>query len=318
MLTVFFSYSHRDEAMRDELEVHLAMLQRQKIIETWHDRRIGAGKEFAGEISEKLESADVILLLVSPYFLASDYCYDIEMTRAMERHGEGSARVVPVILDPCDWHEAPFGKLLATPKDGKPISKYASLHDGFLEVVQAIRQAARELGHASPNAGQNKTKPVAQAVERDKSRARSSNLRVTRSFTDSDRDGFLDESFEYIANFFENSLEELAGRNLEITTRFKRLSDGRFAAFLYRNGHSVSECCVRQDNTLGSSIVYSSVAGSDNSFNESLSVDDDGHALQLRPMGMAMMGQVGRELLSQHGAAEYFWSILVGPLQQRH
>ena len=146
MLTVFFSYSHRDEAMRDELEIHLAMLQRQKIIEAWHDRRIGVGKDFAGEISEQLESADIILLLVSPYFLASDYCYDIEMTRAMERHREGSARVVPVILDPCDWHEAPFGKLLATPKDGKPISKHVSLHDGFLDVVQAIRQAGANWG----------------------------------------------------------------------------------------------------------------------------------------------------------------------------
>lgn len=318
MLSVFFSYCHRDETMRDELEVHLEMLQRQKIIETWHDRRIGAGKEFAGEISEKLESADIILLLVSPYFLASDYCYDVELARAMERHKNGSARVIPVILDPCDWHEAPFGKLLATPKDGKPISKHANMHDGFLDVVQAIRKAARDLGKEDSHARPTAVRPGASAAESIHSTARSSNLRVTRTFTDSDRDGFLDESFEYIANFFENSLEELASRNPEITTRFKRLSDARITAFVYRNGQSISECCVRQDNTLGSSITYSSVAASDNSFNESLSVEDDGHALQLRPTGMAMMGQGGRELLSQQGAAEYFWSILMRPLQQRH
>lgn len=279
----------------------------------------GVGRELAGEISEKLEMADVILLLVSPYFLASDYCYDVEMTRAMDRNANGSARVVPVILDPCGWHGAPFGSLLATPKDGKPISKHANLHDGFLEVVQAIRKAAHELEHGSPNADKNRTKPGAHAIERGKPRTRSSNLRVTRSFTDSDRDGFLDDSFEYIANFFENSLDELASRNLDITTRFKRLSDSRFTTFLYRNGQSVSECCVRQDNTLlGSGLVYSSVAASDNSFNESLSVDDDGHALLLRPMGMATMGRRSQDLLSQHGAAEYLWSILMYPLQQRH
>jgi hypothetical protein len=73
MARLFFSYSHRDEAFRDELEIHLSALKRQGVIETWHDRRIGAGKEFDPAISEHLESADIILLLVSPYFIASDY-----------------------------------------------------------------------------------------------------------------------------------------------------------------------------------------------------------------------------------------------------
>src|SRR5262249_6285750 len=119
MATLFFSYSHRDEDLRDELETHLAALKRQGVIETWHDRRIGAGQEVDNTISEHLEDADIILLLVSPYFIASDYCYDVEMARAMERHDAKLARVIPVILHPCDWHNLPFGKLLATPKDGK-------------------------------------------------------------------------------------------------------------------------------------------------------------------------------------------------------
>ncbi|MCI0331939.1 MAG: toll/interleukin-1 receptor domain-containing protein [Planctomycetes bacterium] len=317
MITVFFSYSHRDEAMRDELEVHLSMLQRQGIIETWHDRRIGAGNEFAGAISERLNTCDIILLLVSPYFLASDYCYDVEMVRAMERHKEGSARVIPVILEPCDWHEAPFGKLLAAPKDGKPISKFANMHDGFLDVTKAIRQAAGELGKDDSTAKRT-TRSGHETRKGSSTDARSSNLRVTRSFTDSDRDNFLDESFDYISNFFENSLEELASRNPEITTRFKRLSDARFTAFVYRNGRSVSECCVRQGNMLGKSIAYSMNVAADNSYNESLSVGDDGHTLHLRPMGMAMTSPGGRELLSQQGAAEYLWSILMRPLQQPH
>ncbi|WP_236961026.1 toll/interleukin-1 receptor domain-containing protein [Methylobacterium durans] len=141
MATVFFSYSHRDEDLRDRLEVHLTMLKRQGAIEAWHDRRLIAGDEFGGGIHRELERADVILLLVSPDFLASDYCYDIEMRRALERHGEGSARVIPVILHHCDWHSAPFGKLLAAPRDGKPVASWPDLNEAFLDIVQKIRAA---------------------------------------------------------------------------------------------------------------------------------------------------------------------------------
>lgn len=119
MIRLFFSYSHRDEEYRDELEIHLSMLKREGIISTWHDRRISAGDDFDRTISEHLQNADVILLLVSPYFLASDYCHDVEMRRALERHEAGDARVIPVILHPCDWKNAAFSKLLATPNGWK-------------------------------------------------------------------------------------------------------------------------------------------------------------------------------------------------------
>ena len=97
MISLLFSYSHRDESLRNELEIHLAMLKRQEVVHVWHDRRIPAGNDVDPSISEHLEEAQIILLLVSPYFLASDYCYDIEMTRAMEKHRDGSACVIPVI-----------------------------------------------------------------------------------------------------------------------------------------------------------------------------------------------------------------------------
>src|SRR5205814_10402112 len=103
MITVFFSYSHRDEALRNELENHLYSLKRQGVIDMWHDWRIGAGKEVDREISEHLEEADIILLLVSPYFIASDYCYEVEMKRALERHEQGEARVIPFVLHPYAW-----------------------------------------------------------------------------------------------------------------------------------------------------------------------------------------------------------------------
>jgi hypothetical protein len=318
MATLFFSYSHKDEALRDELEIHFSMLKREGTIEAWHDRRIGAGREFDGEISQHLEEADIILLLVSPYFLASDYCFDVEMTRAIERHEKGEARVIPVILHPCDWKNAPFGKLLAVPRDGKPVSKYPNQHDAFLEVVEAVRGAVQEFSPGPDEIDQqiavHQSKP-----QRPTSQVRSSNLRIRKEFSDHEKDRFRDESFEYLANFFENSLAELGQRNVEVSSRFGRIDAQHFSAVVYINGQKASECRIWMgSDVFGGDIMYSSNAsGSGNSFNESMSVEDDGHALFLKPMGMSYAGRgEGRDkLLSQHGAAEYFWEMLVQRLQ---
>lgn len=150
MASLLFSYSHRDEALRDQLETHLALLKRQGFIEAWHDRRIAAGGDLHGEISTHLKRADVILLLVSPDFLASDYCYDVEMKQAMQRHEAGEAIVIPVILRPCDWHSAPFGALRAVPMDGKAITLWPNADLAFLDVVTAIKEALTRRGVA-PN-----------------------------------------------------------------------------------------------------------------------------------------------------------------------
>src|SRR5687768_825440 len=142
---VFISYSHKDDRMREELETHLSLLQRRGVIAAWHDRRITAGREWAGAIDEHLERAAVILLLVSANFLASDYCYDREMRRALERHDAGEARVIPVILRPVDWHGAPFARLQALPKDGKPISEWSPRDKGYMNVAAGIRKAVEEV-----------------------------------------------------------------------------------------------------------------------------------------------------------------------------
>jgi hypothetical protein len=92
MASVFFSYSHKDEELRDRLEVALATLKRQGLIETWHDRMLRAGDEFDPGIREELERAEIILLLVSPDFIASSYCYDVEMTPALEKRGRAPTR----------------------------------------------------------------------------------------------------------------------------------------------------------------------------------------------------------------------------------
>ena len=145
---VFFSYSHQDEDLRDNLAKHLSILQRRGVIDTWHDRQIEAGTEWAADIEQQLNRADIILLLVSADFLASDYCYDVEVQRAMERHEAGDARVIPVIIRPVDWQDAPFGKLQALPKDAKPITKWADRDEALLDVAKGIKRTLQEIADA--------------------------------------------------------------------------------------------------------------------------------------------------------------------------
>src|SRR5438067_1957732 len=97
---VFYSYSHKDEKLRNKLEEHLSILKRLGVIANWHDRKILAGKEWGSDIDKHLETAQVILLLISPSFMSSGYCYEIEVTRAMERHKAGEALVIPIFIRP--------------------------------------------------------------------------------------------------------------------------------------------------------------------------------------------------------------------------
>lgn len=326
MVMVFFSYSHKDEALRDELETHLAMLKRQGVIDTWHDRRITTGSEVDSTINEEINDAEAILLLVSPDFLASAYCYDVEMSRAMKRHAAGEAIVIPVILRPCDWHRAPFGKLLATPKDGKPVTKWPSLDDAFLDVTQAIRRAVEGMGGSKSAASRThqRSAPMPAAGDtsaRSASRPRSSNLGIKRSFTDHDRDRFVEEAFEYAANFFENSLDELRGRNPAVQAAFRRVDANHFTGSAYLGGRASCRCrvwLVAGDRGSGGEIRFSfNEAGGDGSYNEALHVEDDGHALLLKPLGRAYLrGTNNDERMTMQGAAAFYWGLFIEPLQR--
>ena len=138
-VTLFYSYSHKDEKMLDKLTVHLAILKRAGVITAWHDRNIGAGEDWKHAIDEHLDTAAIVLLLVSPDFVASDYCWSHEMTRALERHDAGEALVIPIILRPVDWDGAPFGRLQALPKDAKPITVWPNRDLAWVDVVRGIR-----------------------------------------------------------------------------------------------------------------------------------------------------------------------------------
>ncbi len=149
---LFYSYSHspEDEKLRNELEKHLSILLRQGVISEWHDRKISAGDEWESKIDQHLQSASIILLLVSPDFLASNYCYGKELTVAMERHEKGNARVIPIIIRSVDWAGAPFGKLQALPKDAKPVKSWEDHDEVFTNIVQGIRSAIAEIPKTAP------------------------------------------------------------------------------------------------------------------------------------------------------------------------
>jgi hypothetical protein len=140
-LKLFCSYSHRDEPLWDELSKHLRLLERQGLVRTWHDRQIGAGDLWKQSIDRNLKDADIILLLISADFLASDYCFDIEMKTALERHAAEEALVVPVILRPVDWRGTPFRGLQSLPRDGKAVTTFENLDTAFEQVAAGIRAA---------------------------------------------------------------------------------------------------------------------------------------------------------------------------------
>ena len=316
MAIVFMSYSHKDEELRKKLEKHLSSLHREGAIESWHDRRIGPGEEIHSQISAQLDAADIILLLVSSDFIASDYCYNREMMRAMERHQEGSARVIPVILRPCDWQASPFGHLNAVPTDGKPVTKHLTLDDGLLEVARAVRQAVESMGSGRSLTADN-SNGLTESEGSPTAGPRSSRLRVKRGFSDHERYVFLNEAFEFTAGYFENSLRELRVRNSFVETDFKRIDANGLEAVAFVAGIERSRCGIWIGGLMGPDGLYFSFdgVGQRNSFNESMSVGDDGYTLNLKPMGMALFGARSDEKLTHEGAAEYFWQMFVERLQ---
>ena len=142
---LFCSYSHKDETLRNELETHLKLLQRLRLLETWHDRKIEAGEEWKQKIDDNLERADIILLLVSVDFIASDYCYEKEMGRALERHKKGEARVIPVIVRDVNLGSAPFAHLQVLPKDGKAVMLWKNRDSAWRNVSEEVEQVAEEM-----------------------------------------------------------------------------------------------------------------------------------------------------------------------------
>jgi len=149
-LRIFISYSHQDDELCKQFLDHLSQLEREGLIAPWSDQHLTAGEDWAGAINENLNSAHVVILLVSRGFLASKYCNDVEMDRAIERDQKGETRVVPLILRPCDWKTSRFSRLQALPKGGKPIVDWRTRDHGFLDAVEGLRRLIQEICNPAP------------------------------------------------------------------------------------------------------------------------------------------------------------------------
>ncbi len=141
MAKVFISYSLEDKVYLDELEKHLSVLRKEGYITNWSNKQITAGTEWSDKITEELEAADIILLLVSAGFLASDRCYDVEMKRAIERHKKKETIVIPVIIRSCDWHNTPFAEIKVLPGNDTPLQNWPNKDEAYVEIVTAIRRS---------------------------------------------------------------------------------------------------------------------------------------------------------------------------------
>lgn len=137
---VFISYSHKDESYRKDLEDHLSMLKRKEIISVWHDRKITPSEEWRNSIDTNLEEAELIIFLVSSSFLASDYCFDVEVKKAIQKQAEGSSKIISIIVRPCDWVDCEFAKFQAVPQNAKPITLWDNQDTAWLDVIDGIKK----------------------------------------------------------------------------------------------------------------------------------------------------------------------------------
>ncbi|MEH1900141.1 MAG: tetratricopeptide repeat protein, partial [Nostoc sp.] len=148
-IEVFISYHQEDEKLRQELDKHLSSLRRENIITSWNDRKIIAGQEIKGEIDQHLNQAGLILLLISPDFMDSDYHWTVEVTRALEQNATKKARVIPVLLRYADWETPPINELSPLPSNRKPIKSWNDQDEAFWEVVKGIREAAQLVANSN-------------------------------------------------------------------------------------------------------------------------------------------------------------------------
>jgi len=144
-IEIFYSFAEADAPLLEQLEHHLILLRRRGMIAPWHKHEIHAGSDRQGELDTHLNTASLILLLISPDFLASDYCYEIEMQQALQRHESGQARVVPILLRPVDWQSAPFAHLQALPTTGQAITVWNNQDEAWVNVAQGIRKTLEAL-----------------------------------------------------------------------------------------------------------------------------------------------------------------------------
>ena len=253
-MRAFISYSHRDSSALGRLHTHLSVLRREGHIEEWFDREILAGGQIDSEIQAKLESFELFLLLLSPDFLASDYCVEKEMSRALERHHSGDARVIPIVVEPCDWASTALKELKVLPDDGKPISEWTNENNAYLDIVNELRRVinAQEVAPSPSTSESGRRKEgFAPGVRR---------YRIKRSFDEIDRCDFREQAFATMSNYFERAIAEIDSME-DLRGRFTSLSNSSFTCTIINRAHERGTAHItvhrRSEITVLGDIFYS-------------------------------------------------------------
>jgi len=316
MTTGFISYTHADSTLKEQLVRHLAPLQREGLIDLWHDGMLRPGEHLDPTVQAALAASDVVILLVSADFIASEYCYEQEMLRAFARQRDGKARVIPIILRPCQWKGVPIGngetmsEFVALPKDGKAVISWSDADTAFDNAAGAIRDMLKADGSDGSPArgvrGQIST-PAAEPVSH---RAGSTNLLgIPAKPTDLDRDRFLRSGFATAAALFEQNLAELNASDPRIDTDFERIDSRSFAASVYLDGKRVGQVSIWHGSDTWRNALclsFDTTSGTRNSMNDWLPVEDSQQGLAFRASN-AMSRRHAEGPLDADGAAKYFW-----------
>ena len=303
-MKAFISYSHKDEGALERLHTHLAMLRRDGHIDEWYDREILAGDDINKEISEELESCELFLALISPDFLASNYCYETEMKRALERHDAGKVRVVPIIIEACDWKVTPLGKLKALPRDGMPIGEWTNQNTAYLDVVTELRRILVENERMVPPVV---PQPAFESSSPDR------RYRVKHDFDDIDRSDFRVKAYNDIRDYFISAVAEIDGIE-GIRGRYTETSTWSFTCTVINKAmnRGTAHITVHASNgNMGMGDIYYSFSENApyNTANGGFRVESDEYDLFLRPSMFTVQHDPGHDndRLSAQNAAEMLW-----------
>lgn len=307
----FISYSHNDERMLTALHKHLSVMKREKVISTWYDRDILAGSRVHREIANALASSDVFLALVSPDYVNSAYCYEKEFEQALSRSGAGTMRIVPIIIEPCDWKSTPLAQLKALPKDGHPVSLWSNQNSAWLDAVTELRALLKsETASRSPSV----RSVLSRAAASNPSRTLRA-VRVKRDFDVIDRGEFRDGAFKTIRALFKTNARGIAGASDLLRAKFEDMSPTAFTCTLVNRGRSraaESHITVHNEKSrTGMGDITYCFAPHDNSGTRNgwLSVDADEYEMHIKAIAFSFRrGRPDEEKLSPEAAAKVLWS----------
>jgi len=227
----FISYSHQDEQMLNMLHKHLAQLKREGLISSWTDKEILAGGSLDHSISSALSDSKLFLALLSPNYIASNYCYEKEFKKALEMQEDGILIIIPIIVEPCDWLSTPFRRYKALPKDGKAVSTWENQNTAFLDVIQEMRKLV-----TSDLAEQQGSHSVTISAPR--------NYRVQRDFDSIEKMEFVEKTFQDIKQYLKRYIDEIIQME-NIKARILAENDKDFECLLVNRNKIATESHLR-------------------------------------------------------------------------